>query len=312
MKKILVFLLIFAIWCCRTHAQSVFVKNENTLSDKCDSNTKFSPVRVRGYFNLLGSNMAEQATAPLQMEKKQLLHFGLFACATSLLIISDPAIDVYAMRLDRTSKFVRTVSPEITNFGSNYSLYTVGVLELAGLIFKDKKLIITGSLATQAMITSGLFTRLGKIIFSRARPSAAYGTGSYKNGGVWHGALSFMDNWTDNGKMPGSGYDAFPSGHTATAFSVATVYAMMYKDRLAVPVISYTIASLVGLSRLTEHTHWGSDIFVGAALGYLCGRQVVKNYRLLNNVAPSLRKKNISLSLDYNRKTYFAGLNCTF
>jgi len=38
------------------------------------------------------------------------------------------------------------------------------------------------------------------------------------------------------------------------------------------------MATLVGISRLTEHQHWASDIFVGGLLGYVCGKQVVSHY----------------------------------
>ena len=39
---------------------------------------------------------------------------------------------------------------------------------------------------------------------------------------------------------------------------------------------------MVGISRLTEHAHWGSDIFVGGLIGFACGRQVVAHYNKVN------------------------------
>jgi membrane-associated phospholipid phosphatase len=305
MNKIFFLIIIFIIGVNHSSGQSSFNYNKN------DSALKYSPVTSRGYFNLLGNDLKEQVTAPFNMNKKQILNFGLFAVATTALIISDPAIDNFVRKLTKKNLCVRSASPIITNFGAKYGFYSVGVLELTGLVFKDKKLIISGLLATQAMITSGLFTRFGKIVFGRERPSASYRTKEI--GGIWHGAPDFLDSWVDTKKIPGSGYDAFPSGHTSMAFSIATVYAMMYSNNVAVPVISYTIASLVGLSRLTEHAHWMSDVFVGTALGYLCGRQVVKNYQKLNAVEQSRHKhKDISLSLNYNEKTYFAAINYIF
>jgi hypothetical protein len=53
---------------------------------------------------------------------------------------------------------------------------------------------------------------------------------------------------------------------------------MEYSDRPAVKIISYTAASIVGLSRITENKHWASDVFIGGILGHLIGRQVVNNY----------------------------------
>jgi PAP2 superfamily. len=37
------------------------------------------------------------------------------------------------------------------------------------------------------------------------------------------------------------------------------------------------MATLVGISRLTERAHWASDVFVGGLIGYVCGKQVVAN-----------------------------------
>ena len=304
MKTIILICLLFFGWAKHSSGNSLF-KNKN----KSDTTLKYSPLKIRGYFNLLGNDIKEQFTAPFNMNNKQVLNLGLFTCATAALFFTDHAIDVFARTSREKSNAVSSASPKITSFGATYGFYTVGALELTGIIFNDKKLETTGLLASQSMITSGIMTRLGKIIFGRERPSVAYETPSYSKGGKWHGAISFFDSWIDDKKIPGAGYDAFPSGHTSFAFSIATVYASMYNEHLAVPIISYSVASLVGLSRLTEHAHWSSDIFVGAALGYLCGKQVVNNYRKLNHITPTHRHhKNISLSMDYSGKTYFAGM----
>jgi membrane-associated phospholipid phosphatase len=72
--------------------------------------------------------------------------------------------------------------------------------------------------------------------------------------------------------------DLFLRGHTTLAFAAATVYAMEYRNKPLIPVLAYTAASLIGLSRITENKHWATDVVAGAALGYLSGRQVVNNY----------------------------------
>ena len=115
-----------------------------------------------------------------------------------------------------------------------------------------------------------------KILTGRERPSAAYAFSNLE-GGHWYGPIAQFDQDLADRK-PGSSFDSFASGHTATAFSIATVFALQYKDIKAVPIISYTAATLVGISRLTEHAHWASDVFAGALLGYVCGKQVVSHY----------------------------------
>lgn len=92
---------------------------------------------------------------------------------------------------------------------------------------------------------------------------------------------------------------SFPSGHTAAAFSAATVYAMEYKDRPIVPIIAYSAASLIGLSRITENKHWATDVLAGAVLGYFCGRQVVNNYHRYARLKSEPKKTSLQWNLKY-------------
>ena len=62
-----------------------------------------------------------------------------------------------------------------------------------------------------------------------------------------------------------SSYHAMPSGHTTTAFALATTIARHYPEYKE---LSYVLASLVGISRLYEDVHWASNIVAGAGLGY--------------------------------------------
>ena len=42
------------------------------------------------------------------------------------------------------------------------------------------------------------------------------------------------------------------------------------------------MGTLVGISRLTEHAHWASDVFVGGLIGYVCGKQVVTRFNKIH------------------------------
>jgi membrane-associated phospholipid phosphatase len=68
---------------------------------------------------------------------------------------------------------------------------------------------------------------------------------------------------------------SFPSGHTSNAFAVATVWARHYGLKGAVP--AYTLAGLVGVSRLASGKHHLSDVVAGATLGYTVGRTVTRH-----------------------------------
>jgi hypothetical protein len=59
--------------------------------------------------------------------------------------------------------------------------------------------------------------------------------------------------------------DSFPSGHTSTAFAMATVlaeYQPKYKW------LAYGVASIIGWSRIETDAHHWQDVVAGAALGY--------------------------------------------
>lgn len=86
----------------------------------------------------------------------------------------------------------------------------------------------------------------------------------------------FTNTFFNGGKSPFKG-SAFPSGHAAGAFSVATVVATRYKKHRWVPWAMYTFATAISFSRVTSSAHFPSDVFLGAALGYTITRfQVLK------------------------------------
>lgn len=70
---------------------------------------------------------------------------------------------------------------------------------------------------------------------------------------------------------------SFPSGHTSMVFALAAVFASEYKGKIWVPIMSYSLASLVAVSRVYEDEHWASDVVFGAALGFFIGKFVYKS-----------------------------------
>jgi membrane-associated phospholipid phosphatase len=122
--------------------------------------------------------------------------------------------------------------------------------------------LAAGEAAADAQILS-----LGmKVISRRLRPSDIPPNGDF--GHTWfksNSALGFNSS--------------FPSGHTITAFAIATVFADRYRRHRWVPWVAYGAATLVGFSRVTLQSHFPADVFAGAALGYSISRFVVLRRR---------------------------------
>ena len=63
---------------------------------------------------------------------------------------------------------------------------------------------------------------------------------------------------------------SFPSGHTATVFTAASILILTFKNS-GIRASLLLIASLVGLSRIMVGAHWPLDVFAGAAAGLIGG-----------------------------------------
>ncbi len=76
-----------------------------------------------------------------------------------------------------------------------------------------------------------------------------------------------------------NGFDAsFPSGHTAFAFFTATVFNKTFHPPTIVRIVTYCLASAVGLSRVFLRKHHPSDVLVGAFLGYALGTFAISHH----------------------------------
>lgn len=76
-----------------------------------------------------------------------------------------------------------------------------------------------------------------------------------------------------------------PSGHTATAFSMAFIIVLLIKPGKLVSISLFLLATLVGLSRVYLAQHFLVDTLVGAALGLILAYiayQVFEKWRLKN------------------------------
>ena len=135
------------------------------------------------------------------------------------------------------------------------SLYAIG------LVRKDSKMQRTALFAGEALADTVLVQTALKDIARRVKP-ARYPTSGW-----------FSSKGPPTSYLRGNG--SFPSGHSMAAFSVATIVARQYGNHRWVPYVAYSLAAVVGFSRLPLNVHFLSDVVMGGALGYSISRFTV-------------------------------------
>jgi membrane-associated phospholipid phosphatase len=142
---------------------------------------------------------------------------------------------------------------------SNYGLYSIigaggGLYVWSKIISHDDHERETGILAGEAAINSYAVDTAFKYAFGRERPYLDQGLGNFFQGG-----------------------DSFPSDHSAVAWSIASVVAHEYPGPLT-QIAVYGLATAVSATRVMGQQHFPSDVVVGAAIGWLIGREVYRTH----------------------------------
>lgn len=172
---------------------------------------------------------------------------------TVLFIINYQSV-LYAGNLDQ---FIRDRVQETDKGFLDSSMSIITYLGHAGVNLGIASLLTEEEIrreATQAILVSGGMALMLKYIIGQKRPP----------GPVEYRPFTFDDN-----------FFSMPSGHTATAFALATVIANNYSEQ---KVMAYSLASLVAISRLYEDKHWFSNIVLGAIVGHYSAKFVIEKW----------------------------------
>jgi membrane-associated phospholipid phosphatase len=121
-----------------------------------------------------------------------------------------------------------------------------GVWYLLGQQRQDDKTYEVGRTLFSALIVNGLSTVAGK--------------------------LASWDN------SPNGEYFAFPSGHTSSTFTVASVMHQAYGPLAGVPL--YGLGVLVAVERLDDGEHYFSDVVMGGVMGLVIGHSIAGEHEL--------------------------------
>jgi membrane-associated phospholipid phosphatase len=165
------------------------------------------------------------------------------------------------------TKYCKTLNPAIVKTAAAITLFGIATWYLvASLIFylffrfiRKNNLYAARSLFVFLSLSiTGIFNTLLKWIAGRHRPIDLFNPG--------HFGFDYF----------GSVYEStsFPSGHTQTAFTLATALTILF-PRWRIPI--FLMAGAVGLSRIILTSHYLSDVIAGAGIGII-GTLLIKYY----------------------------------
>lgn len=190
----------------------------------------------------------------LKQLKQHPIYFGLVA---SLLILGM----LFNYSFSKTEGFVWLNGFHTTALDRFFSFYTLlgdGVFSIIIVLclFILKKYRKASTLLL-AFLSSSLAAQLLKRLFQLPRPKMYFEATSFQYNHFIEGITLHNSN-------------SFPSGHTTSAFALATVLVLVFKkEKMAVPCIIG--ATLVAYSRIYLAQHFLQDTIAGALIGTIFG-----------------------------------------
>lgn len=185
------------------------------------------------------NNIKEDWSAPLNVsESHKLLYYG-GATTGFLVLFRDQIVEPFQEHMSENEP----MGENLAHFGDLMGQVIPNVLYAGGMYWHykahdDGKSFNRSMLMIRATAYSGMTTMILKRAINQRRP--------------------------DKGDRL-----SFPSGHTTTAFAFASVVGMEH-DRVF-GIAAYTLAAIVGLSRINDNAHYLHDVTAGATIGAVYG-----------------------------------------
>ncbi len=191
-------------------------------------------------------------TSPFHTRREDIKWWALLGAGTAALIATDSRT---SRQLPNTAEQI-AVSRHFSQIGATYTTFPIaGGLYLVGHLAGNPKARETGVLGVEALLDSYALVAALKTVTGRQRPLEGDGNGQFFKGGR-----------------------GFPSGHAMLSWSFASVIAHEYRYGKVVPIITYSLSSIISASRFSARKHFASDVVAGAAMGWLIGRHVFKTH----------------------------------
>lgn len=201
------------------------------------------------------SDFGKVLVSPVHWKKRDFITFSAVLGAGCLLYAVDEDIQQWVQ--EHRSSMSNDFFKFITHFGDGRTLFgLIAAMYTTGELFNERSLRKTALLSLESWLTAGIINMSLKAIIGRARPSTGESSHSFH---------PFSTK---------SGYFSLPSGHSLSAFAVATVIADQSRS-VFIDVLSYSLATMVALSRVHNNNHWASDVFIGSSLGFFVAKKVL-------------------------------------
>jgi membrane-associated phospholipid phosphatase len=221
---------------------ALIVLHVNAQVDTILQSKKFS--YLRSYPN----NISAMVTSPGHWKSEQWFQFGGSVAVVGVMVTMDDVVNI---------PFKNWQTPFAIKFGEAgdvvgglpFQFGLTGAALGVGYLSKNKKWQHFALDNLQAQLFTGGITWVIKELTHRARPETG------------------KDNYAWYGPFNGGGNQSFFSGHTSLTFSTATMIFLHSGKKWWVGLLGYGTASAVGISRMQQQKHWGSDVVAGALVG---------------------------------------------
>jgi len=210
----------------------------------------------RSYASTFWQDTKDYTTAPLRYDSQDYLTGALWIGGLFVGAQLDKSIGEGISK--HPSSTMDSIGKTVEPFGQYGAYVVLAGFAAEGIWGEDPRALRTSQQGLEASVLTLITVGVLKHTVDRPRPNTAgFGEGL-------HFSLSNV---------------SFPSGHSAQAFTVATVISENYGDDHAwVPWLSYGTASLVGLQRVYTKEHNPTDVVAGAAIGYFTAKWVMHRH----------------------------------
>lgn len=195
--------------------------------------------------------------------EERLPMIGAITGLTAFAIWTDQPVYDWSDKWYKSGRFIKDLSDFGVYIGDGKPQFGLAAAFGAfGYFADDERALRTGSQIVETILACGIVIQTLKHITGRESPFV-----STRVNGRW---VFFPNQVEYHKRVPH--YDAFPSGHIATALATLTVILENYPEwKPWLQPLGYTLVALVGIGLSNTGIHWWSDYPLGLALGYEFG-----------------------------------------